>query len=122
RRFDYGVLQPYAAFDLRTLPTLDMLEQVHSRLGFRLPLGHLAEETLGTTKTGDGLQSLVWWKAGEVQRVIAYCTADAALTAALYRFGLEHGYLLYRDREGRPVRVPVAFGQNPVSKGPAGGL
>jgi DEAD/DEAH box helicase domain-containing protein len=115
RRFDYGVLQPYAAFDLRTIPTLDMLEQVHSHLGFRLPLGHLAEETLGATKTGDGLQSLAWWKAGEVQKVIAYCTADAALTASLYRFGLEHGYLLYRDREGRPVRVPVDFAQNPVS-------
>jgi DEAD/DEAH box helicase domain-containing protein len=122
RRFDYGVLQPYASLDLNALPTLDMLEEVHSRLGFRLSLSHLAEETLGTPKTADGLQSLAWWKAGEVGKVVAYCTADAELTGALYRFGQDHGYLLYRDREGRPVRVPVDFGEKSVSNPPAGGL
>ncbi|MCI0371820.1 MAG: DUF1998 domain-containing protein, partial [candidate division NC10 bacterium] len=79
RRFDYGVLQPYASLDLNTLPTLDMLEQIHGRLGFRLSLSHLAEATLQTAKTTDGLQSLAWWKAGEVQKVIAYCTADVEL-------------------------------------------
>lgn len=122
RRFDYGVLQPYASLDLNTLPTLDMLEQIHSRLGFRLSLSHLAEETLGAAKTADGLQSLAWWKAGEIQKVIAYCTADVELTAALYRFGRDHEYLLYRDREGRPVRVPVDFGQKSASNLQAGGL
>ncbi|MBI3079833.1 MAG: DUF1998 domain-containing protein, partial [candidate division NC10 bacterium] len=122
RRFDYGVLQPYASLDLNTLPTLDMLEQIHSRLGFRLSLSHLAEETLRAAKTADGLQSLAWWKAGEIQKVIAYCTADVELTAALYRFGRDNGYLLYRDREGRPVRVPVEFGQKSVSNPPADGL
>jgi DEAD/DEAH box helicase domain-containing protein len=122
RRFDYGVLQPYASLDLNALPTLDMLEQVFSRLGFRLTLGHLAEETLQAAKQADGLQSLAWWKAGEVQKVIAYCTADVELTAALYRFGREHGYLLYRDREGRGVRVPVDFSQKSVPNPPAGGL
>ncbi|MGH7378606.1 MAG: Zn-binding domain-containing protein, partial [Candidatus Methylomirabilales bacterium] len=91
RRFDYGVLQPYASLDLNTLPTLDMLEQIHSRLGFRLSLSHLAEATLQAAKTADGLQSLAWWKAGEIQKVIAYCSADVELTATLYRFGRGHG-------------------------------
>ena len=122
RRFDYGVLQPYASLDLKSLPTLDMLEQIHSRLGFRISLSHLTEETLGAAKTADGLQSLAWWKAGEIQKVIAYCSADVELTAALYRFGRDHEYLLYRDREGRPVRVPVDFGQKSASHPPASGL
>lgn len=110
RRFDYGVLTPYADRDLSSLPTLDLLERVEQRLGFRLSLNHLAQETLGEAKTADGLQSLRWFKAGELDKVIEYCKQDVALTTRLYEFGRQHGYLLYRDYNGRSVRVPVDFG------------
>jgi len=109
RRFDFDVLRGYAALDYNALPALDILEHIHRRLGFRLSLGHLAQETLGERKSADGLQSLAWFKAGDLPRVIEYCKQDVLLTKRLYDFGRRHGYLLYRDNQGRAVRLPVDF-------------
>jgi len=109
RRFDFGVLRGYRDLDYRALPALDILEEVQASLGFRLSLNHLAQETLGAPKLADGLQSLRWWKAGEVGRIIEYCKSDVDLTRRLFEFGRMHGYLLYRDYQGRAVRMPVRF-------------
>ena len=128
RRFDFGVLRGYRDLDYAALPALDILEEVHASLGFRLSLNHLAQETLGAPKLADGLQSLRWWKAGEVDRVIEYCKSDVDLTRRLFEFGRMHGYLLYRDYQSRAVRLPVRFGEkilfpgerlgyNPASQG-----
>jgi DEAD/DEAH box helicase domain-containing protein len=111
RRFDFSVLRGYRPLDFAALPTLDLLEEIHSALGFRLSLNHLAQETLGAPKLADGLQSLAWWKAGEHEKVIEYCKADVDLTRRLFEFGRNHGYLLYRDSQGRSVRLPVQFGE-----------
>jgi DEAD/DEAH box helicase domain-containing protein len=112
RRFDFDVLRGYADLDYDALPALDILERIYRRLGFRLKLDHLAQETLGERKAADGLQSLAWFKAGELQRVIEYCKQDVLLTKRLYDFGRQHGYLLYRDNQGRAVRLPVDFDEN----------
>ncbi|MBI3988907.1 MAG: DUF1998 domain-containing protein, partial [candidate division NC10 bacterium] len=117
RRFDFGVLKAYTDRDLSSLPALDLLERIERRLGFRLSLNHLAQETLGEAKTADGLQSLRWFKAGELHKVIEYCKQDVVLTTRLYEFGLKHGYLLYRDYHGRAVRLPVDFGGVVFHKG-----
>jgi len=109
RRFDFSVLRGYRELDYATLPALDILEEVHASLGFRLSLSHLAQETLGSPKLADGLQSLAWWKAGEVDKIIEYCKADVELTRRLFKFGRSNGYLLYRDYQGRSTRLPVHF-------------
>jgi DEAD/DEAH box helicase domain-containing protein len=116
RRFDFDVLRAYADLDWNALPALDILECIHRRLGFRLKLDHLAQETLGERKSADGLQSLAWFKAGEIDRVIEYCKQDVLLTKRLYDFGRQHGYLLYRDIQGRAVRLPVDFDENLFSR------
>lgn len=116
RRFDFDVLRAYADLDWNALPALDILECIHRRLGFRLKLDHLAQETLGERKSADGLQSLAWFKAGEIERVIEYCKQDVLLTKRLYDFGRQHGYLLYRDNQGRAVRLPVDFDENLFSR------
>ncbi|MDE2320502.1 MAG: DEAD/DEAH box helicase [candidate division NC10 bacterium] len=118
RRFDFDVLRAYADLDWNALPTLDILECIHRRLGFRLKLDHLAQETLGERKSADGLQSLAWFKAGEIERVIEYCKQDVLLTKRLYDFGRQHGYLLYRDIQGRAVRLPVDFDEKLFSQQP----
>jgi len=110
-RFDLGVLKGYSDSDLSSIPTLDILECVERQLGFRLSLNHLAQETLHEAKAADGLQSLRWFKAGELQKVIEYCKADVTLTMKLYEFGLKNGYLLYKDHRGRSVRLPIDFGK-----------
>ena len=83
-RFDYQVLRGYTDMDFAELPTFDLLDAVHARLGFRVSLGHLGEETLGEPKSADGLQSLKWWKEGRIDEIGEYCLRDVRATGELY--------------------------------------
>jgi DEAD/DEAH box helicase domain-containing protein len=67
----------------------------------------VAQETLGTTKTGDGLQALKWWKEGRLREIIDYCKMDVKLTRDLYLYGRQNGYLIFRNRDQKQVRIPV---------------
>ncbi|HSS52348.1 MAG TPA: Zn-binding domain-containing protein, partial [Thermoanaerobaculia bacterium] len=100
RRFDYRVLSGYTGEDFaRLLPTLDLLEDVHHRLGFRVGMGHLAQETLGCPKSADGLQSLEWVRQGRLDLVEAYCRRDVEILRDLYLHGRREGFLFYRDKK-----------------------
>jgi DEAD/DEAH box helicase domain-containing protein len=81
KRFDYLVLKGYSNFDFSRLNTLDILEDIHSRLGFRLSLAHLAQET--------------------------HCKMDVKFTRDLFLFGRQNGYLLFSNRGQKRMRVPV---------------
>jgi DEAD/DEAH box helicase domain-containing protein len=107
KRFDYRVLKGYSKFDFSRLTTLDILEDIHKHLGFRLSLAHLAQETLGTIKQADGLQALKWWKEGRIGDIVDYCKIDVQLTRDIYLFGRRNGYLIYRNRDQKRVRIPV---------------
>jgi DEAD/DEAH box helicase domain-containing protein len=109
KRFDYEVLRAYTDANFEKVNTLDMLELIHKRLGFRLSLGHLAEATLGAEKGGDGLQSIQWYKDGRMDLIEEYCRKDVELTKGLYDYGREHGFLVYLDRRGRQLRVPTSW-------------
>jgi DEAD/DEAH box helicase domain-containing protein len=104
-RFDYRVLSAYTDRNLQRLPTFDMLLQLHACLGFRLSLGGLAQATLRAEKSADGLQSLAWVAAGRLDLVEPYCRRDVELTRDLFRYGLQHGYLIF-DRKGMRFRTP----------------
>jgi DEAD/DEAH box helicase domain-containing protein len=106
-RFDLRVLSAYTDQDLSRVRTLDLLAEIHAKLGFRLSLGHLCEVNLGESKAGDGLQSLRWWKDGRIDLIEQYCKKDVDLTRRLFDLGSRQGYLLYRDHADREVRVPV---------------
>ncbi|MEE9196647.1 MAG: DEAD/DEAH box helicase, partial [bacterium] len=106
-RFDYEVLRAYSPVDFSILPTFDILQDIYRRLGFRLPLSELVRHTLGRDKTGDGLQSLAWFKEGRLDLVTEYCTDDVALTRDLFLHGLTQGHLRF-EREGTGVvQIPV---------------
>jgi DEAD/DEAH box helicase domain-containing protein len=107
--FDYRVLRGYTDRDLERLPTFDVLDAVRERIGFRLPLGHLAEENLGVPKGGDGLQSLQWWREGRIPEIEEYCRRDVALLRDLFDRALAQGHLLFRTRDGERVRIPTPW-------------
>lgn len=109
KRFDFRVLGGYSGFDFKKLPTLDILEQVHHRLGYRLSLDHLARVTLGEKKTADGLQALRWWKQGRIREIIDYCKADVKITKDLFLYGKKKGYLLFNNKAKKTVRIPVKW-------------
>jgi len=109
KRFDNSVLSAYTSTDLAALPTLDILEEVKNRLGYRISLDGLAGQTLNVEKSADGLMALQWYKEGRIDKIIEYCKKDVEITRELFRFGLEKGYLLFRNKAGSAVRCPVSF-------------
>jgi len=116
KRFDYRVLGAYTGFDFGELPTFDILEDIYQRLGFRLSLGHLAEQTLGKGKIADGIQAVRWLREGKRDAVVEYCKDDVAITRDLFYFGLSHGYLVYQTKDGQPVRLPVHWNLDTILK------
>ncbi len=109
KRFDYKVLSGYSDFDFKQLPTLDILQEIHQQLGYRLSLDHLARVTLDSKKSADGLQALRWWKEGKLREIIDYCRQDVRITWEIFQYGQEHGYLLFQNKAGNTVRVPVKW-------------
>jgi DEAD/DEAH box helicase domain-containing protein len=107
KRFDYQVLGPYTQKSLHRLPTLDLLQDIRSRLGYGLSLDHLAGATLGVHKTGNGLQALRWWKEGKVDKILEYCQEDVALTLGLYLHGRDNEHILFYNKARKLVQLAV---------------
>jgi DEAD/DEAH box helicase domain-containing protein len=107
--FDYEVLQAYTDEPLKKLPTVDMLDHIHKRLGFRVSLDNLAGATLGTSKSADGLQAVRWYKQGRMQEILDYCQQDVEVTRQLYKYGQRHKHVKFRDRNYRERTVPVSW-------------
>lgn len=107
-QFDYEVLRPYAPrFNFRALPTLDMLLDLRRALSFRVPLESLAKACLGAAKSGGGIESVKWFRAGEKQRVAEYCKSDVDITRHVYEFGRENGFVYYYSKLGSKLKVAV---------------
>ncbi len=110
KRFDNRVLSAYTEWILlERLPTLDLLEEVHNYLGYRLSLNRLAEQTLGTKKTADGLQALAWYKEGRIDLIQHYCKKDVEITRDILYYALEQGFLLFANKAKQIVRLPLAL-------------
>jgi len=106
--FDYPVLRPYApSFNFASLRTLDLLQDIHRTLGFRLSLDAIAEASLGVTKSADGLKAVEWFRAGELDKIAEYCKIDVDITRRVYDFGRNHGYIHYRSKLGSKLKVAV---------------
>jgi DEAD/DEAH box helicase domain-containing protein len=106
-RFDYQVLRAYTRTSLQRLPTLDLLQSIRSRLGYGLSLDHVAGATLGTSKTGNGIQAVRWWKQGRIEKLLDYCQEDVALTLGLYMHGRDNGHILFQNKAGKLVKLAV---------------
>jgi len=109
KRFDNRVLSAYTTRRLSELPSLDILEEITGQLGYRLSLDRLAEHTLGVKKEGNGLLALKWFAQGRMDLLDSYCRKDVEITRDLFLFGLQENYLLFRNKAGMVVRLPVDF-------------
>ena len=114
KRFDNRVLSAYTSINLHGLPNLDLLEEVHNILGYRLSLNRLAEHTLGVQKIGDGLQALQWYKQGRIDLIQHYCKKDVEITKDLLLKGLEQGFFLFTNKAKQTVRLPLSLDQSIV--------
>ena len=106
--FDYEVLRPYALNEnFRRFRSTDMLQDIYRALNFRLSLDSIAKATLGMAKTADGLQSVEWFRNGELDKVAEYCKSDVDITRRVYEFGRNHGFVYYYSKLGSKLKVAV---------------
>ncbi len=108
QQFDYRVLQPYAPqIRFASIPTIDMLVDIQKVLGFRVSLDNVAGASLGAAKSADGIQSVTWFRNGELDKVADYCKADVDITRRVFEFGREHGFVYYKSKLGSKLKAVV---------------
>ncbi len=109
-RFDYEVLQGHNEFfDAQQVPTLDMLVEVQKKLPHRLSLDAIAQASLGVEKTAEGMQAIHWFREGKLLEIAEYCCFDVKITKLVYEYGAANQQLLYTNRFGNKLSVPVAW-------------
>jgi DEAD/DEAH box helicase domain-containing protein len=105
--FDYPVLKAYTTERLNDSKTLDLLDDIYNKLGFRIGLDALASANLGTKKSADGLLAIQWFREGKLDQLVSYCRDDVAITKKLYEYGRDNKFVVYLDRSGRKQKVAV---------------
>jgi len=118
--FDFPCLQSYYPGDVKRFPSLDLLAELQKSLGFRIKLDDVAQATLGTGKSGHGLQAVEFWKNGEIQKLKDYCIQDVKVTRDVYEYALEHKEVKYTDRMGQIQAVSLPI--EPVDAGEGGAI
>jgi hypothetical protein len=106
-RFDYEVLHGYTAFDLRQIPTLDMMIDLQNTLQHRLSLDSIATATFGVEKTAEGLQAIEWYRQGKLMNIAEYCCYDVKITKLVHEYGCANRQLFYHNRFGKKLSVNV---------------
>jgi len=107
--FDYEVLHGYTVLDLRQLPTLDMLVEIRKTLPHRLSLDSIAHASMGVEKTAEGMQAIYWFREGKLAEIAEYCCYDVKITRLVHEYGTSHRQLLYTNRFGSKLSVPVSW-------------
>ncbi len=97
KNFDFAVLQPYMNFDLSKIPYYDILEEIEKVIGHRIKLESVAQGTIGSGKSGNGLEALLYYKNGRMDLLKKYCLDDVRVTKEVYDYALKNQKLLYRD-------------------------
>jgi len=105
--FDYPCMQSYYTGDFRKIPTVDIMVEIEKRIGFRVKLDDVAHATLGTGKSGHGLQAVEFWKRGEIDKLREYCLQDVRVTRDVYEHALEKQFVCYNDRLGQKQTVQL---------------
>jgi len=110
RKFDTPILQKYIPFDLKKLPQLDIMEEITRELGHRVGLDSIAKATLGTGKSGSGLEAIRLWREGRIEELKSYCLDDVRITRDVYEYGASRGELLYTPKFGSgKARIGVSW-------------
>ncbi len=95
--FDIPILNKYYSGDLTKIKHIDLLKEVKDVLGRRLKLDSIASATLGTKKSGNGLEAIEWWNNGEIEKLIKYCIDDVRITKELYDYARANNHLKFQD-------------------------
>jgi len=107
--FDLPALSAYYSGDISKLPSLDLLTVIKNAAGHRVSLDAVAHHTLGTRKSGSGLDALKWYAQGELDKIRAYCMQDVAITRDLFDYGRVHHQVKFLNHWNNLIELPVDF-------------
>lgn len=95
--FDLPVLQKYSDFDLKNLPTYDIMVEMEKVVGNKLKLDNVAKANLGEHKTDsyETFKHYHWNK--EWYKLIDYCMNDVRLTNEIFLKALNCKDISYYD-------------------------
>lgn len=110
--FDYAVLQPYLKeVNLKTIPACDIMEDAVNVLGFRVSLDSVAKATLGTQKSGHGLDAIRYFREGNMEALKKYCLDDVRITRDVFEYGKKNKKILFTSRyQSEHGEIPVSWG------------
>ncbi len=109
--FDFEVLMGYTVIDIaHSVPTLDLMVDLEKAMGHRIGLDSVAQSTIGSGKTADGLDAIKWWREGRKLDVARYCCFDVKVTRLVHEYGMANGHVFFQDRLGRKRQVSVDWG------------
>jgi DEAD/DEAH box helicase domain-containing protein len=104
--FDIPLLNKYYPGDLTHIKSIDLLESIRESLGRRLRLDSVAQATIGTKKSADGLQAVRWWREGKIDEIKKYCEQDVKVTKKIFDFARANGHVLFKDGS-RKREIPL---------------
>jgi len=114
--FDIPLLNKYYPGDLSKIKSLDLMKEVQNVLGRRLKLDTVGEATLGKNKTGHGSDAITWWRDGEIDKLISYCTEDVRLTKGLYDYAVANKILKFKELGSiKEVKLDISKWEIPES-------
>jgi|GEM_PF-263424 len=107
--FDNAVLQPYLKeIDLKEVPACDIMEDIANVLGHRLSLDAVAKATLGTKKSGHGLDAIKYFREGNMDALKSYCLDDVRITRDLFDYGRKHKEMFFNEKGSEEkLTIPV---------------
>lgn len=99
--FDIPLLNKYykkaGHGDLKDKKSLDIFREIKNTSGRWLKLDKVASGTFGINKIGDGLEAVVWWRKGEIDKIRKYCLDDVKLTKDIYEFAMKNKKIIYKE-------------------------
>lgn len=109
RGFDLPVMAAHG-LRMKNLDVFDIMYDVESLTRQRyLKLEHIAQGTLGTGKSADGLMAVEWYKTGQIDKIVEYCLQDVKVTQDVFQFGRQNGFIKIQRSEDKVTQVPVQW-------------
>lgn len=115
--FDVETLRPYYSGDPSQWNVLDLLTRFKQAAGHRISLDAIAQETLGTGKSGNGLDAIKYYRQKQWKELASYCLQDVAVTRDVYDYGLKFGQVKFTNKWQRKIDMKVDFSFTPPQVG-----
>lgn len=104
--FDLPLLNKYYMGDLSKIHHVDIMKEIQQVVGRRVRLDDVASSTLGSKKSADGLQAVLWWKQGNIDDIVKYCIQDVKVTKGVFDFALDNEFLFF-PFNGQKTKIPL---------------